>query len=138
MYKALEMEDIKKYLNVEFLIEDRDISFLKSFLNDSSTFAFVAVEEGLFVGVIYGYILQKPFNEPMFYIHSLDVDVRYRRRGIGTKLMEKAIRYGEELGCYKGFVITNQSNEYACKVYEKLGGIRTHQDDVVYEYKKRD
>ena len=56
----------------------------------------------------------------MFYIHSVDVISRCQNKGIGTKLMEYVFKYiRNEKKYYNFFILTEDTNIRACKVYEK-------------------
>ena len=112
-----------------------NIDKINEFIEDESSFAFIAIDEKV-VGLVYGYILKRLNSDPMFYIHSVEVLKNYRRKGLGFEMMEKSINYALDKNCYKGFLITNKSNEKACKLYEKVNGKVIYNDDVVYEWKK--
>lgn len=62
----------------------------------------------------------RPDGKSMFYIHSVDVIPEYQNKGIGTKLMEYVLKYiRDEKRYYKFFVLTEETNIRACKVYQK-------------------
>lgn len=62
----------------------------------------------------------RPDGKSMFYIHSVDVIPKYQNKGIGTKLMEYVLKYiRDEKRYYKFFVLTEETNIRACKVYQK-------------------
>lgn len=59
-------------------------------------------------------------EKSMFYIHSVDVISEYQNKGIGTKLMEFMLEYiKKENKYYKFFVLTENDNIKACKLYQK-------------------
>jgi len=55
------------------------------------------------------------------YIGHLIVDKNYRQKGIGKKLMQKAIEYLKQSNCYKVIIQSGIEREGAHKFYEKLG-----------------
>ncbi|MCL2266634.1 MAG: GNAT family N-acetyltransferase [Treponema sp.] len=55
------------------------------------------------------------------YIGHLIVDKNYRQKGIGKKLMQKAIEYSKQSNCYKVIIQSGIEREGAHKFYEKLG-----------------
>ena len=132
--KILENSDIRNVQNAMFLKQVVDVEILKWFIQDSSSFAFIAVEDSEVVGLVYGYILFKPFSNPMFYIHSVDVKQEYQGQGIGTNMIEQCIDYAKKKNCYKGFIITNKENVPANKLYQKTGASNPYEDDIVYEF----
>ena len=57
----------------EVLIDDNmvfDIDNLKGFLNDTSSFGFIAKENNKIIGFAYCYTLLRPDGKTMFYLHS--------------------------------------------------------------------
>ena len=70
---------------------------------------------------LYGYGMLRPDGKSMFYIHAVDVLPDYQNDGIGTKLMEYVMNYLKDEGkYYKFFVLTENDNIRACKVYQKF------------------
>jgi len=61
------------------------------------------------------------FGKSIGHIGHLIVDRNYRQKGIGKKLMQKAIKYAEECNCYKIIIQSGIEREEAHKFYEKLG-----------------
>ena len=62
----------------------------------------------------------RPDGKRMFYIHSVDVIKELQSKGIGTKLMEYTLNYvKKENKYYKFFVLTEEDNIKACKLYQK-------------------
>ncbi|HIH0582090.1 TPA: hypothetical protein ACYHQW_002818, partial [Staphylococcus aureus] len=58
----------------EVLIDDNmvfDIDNLKGFLNDTSSFGFIAKENNKIIGFAYCYTLLRPDGKTMFYLHSI-------------------------------------------------------------------
>ncbi|MBP3597576.1 MAG: GNAT family N-acetyltransferase [Clostridia bacterium] len=93
---------------------------LEKFINNKNNYAFVGIHEDEVIAFLYGYGMVRPDGKSMFYIHSVDVASNYQNNGIGTKLMEYVIAYiKEEQLYYKFFVLTEDDNIRACKVYQK-------------------
>ena len=108
----------------EVLIDDNmvfDIDNLKGFLNDTSSFGFIAKENNKIIGFAYCYTLLRPDGKTMFYLHSI---------GMLPFIKE----YSKEIGCSEMFLITDKGNPRACHVYEKLGGKNDYKDEIVYVY----
>ncbi len=61
-------------------------------------------------------------------IYEIDVDAAYRRRGIGAGLLRELERIARERGIEEAFVLTDEDNTAAMRLYESVGGKRT---DVV-------
>ena len=121
----------------EFLIDDNmvfDIDNLKGFLNDTSSFGFIAKENNKIIGFAYCYTLLRPDGKTMFYLHSIGMLANYQDKGYGSKLLSFIKEYSKEIGCSEMFLITDKGNPRACHVYEKLGGKNDYKDEIVYVY----
>jgi aminoglycoside 6'-N-acetyltransferase I len=62
---------------------------------------------------------------------------RFRRQGLGRKLVSRLIERGRELGCTEAWVATELGNKPARALYEALGGIPDEEHAVVYVYPLR-
>lgn len=127
--------------NKDFFVEHSETTtnddHIDDFLKDESTLLFYAANEDEVCGVIYGYVLRRLDTLPMLYIHSVDVYERFRRLGIGSSMVQAMIEYAQKNDFYKVFLITNKSNEKAVKLYTKAGGTSKFDDDLVFEWKKK-
>ena len=80
------------------------------------------------VGFAFGYELPRRHGRPrIFFVYEVDVDERYRRRGIGRRLMEELLR-----GRKEAFVLTDADNDAAMALYASLGGTRV--DSVMWDF----
>jgi ribosomal-protein-alanine N-acetyltransferase len=55
------------------------------------------------------------------HINNLAIHPLYRRRGIGTALLQHAMRTAAQLGARRATLEVRQSNEEARRIYERLG-----------------
>jgi GNAT superfamily N-acetyltransferase len=58
---------------------------------------------------------------PWAIIENVVVDSRYHRKGIGRLLMEQAIRYAREAGCYKVSLLSHKKRLEAHDFYRSMG-----------------
>lgn len=81
------------------------------------------------MGLVLGYELQRRhgYNVTLC-IYEIDVNPAYRRRGIGTRLLRELERIARERGIEEAFVLTDEDNAAAMRLYESFGGQR---NDVV-------
>lgn len=103
-------------------IDDKDIKKkdIKEFIINNDNYCFIGIIENEVIAFLYGYGLLRPDGKSMFYIHSVDVISRCQNKGIGTKLMEYVLKYiRNEKKYYNFFILTEDTNIRACKVYEK-------------------
>jgi aminoglycoside 3-N-acetyltransferase I len=97
-------------------------------LADERTIFVAAFDGAAPIGFAFGYVLPRRHGRPtIFFVYELDVDERYRRRGIGRRLMEELLAGHEE-----AFVLTDADNEAAMALYASLGGTRV--DSVMWDF----
>lgn len=134
-YKLLVNEELDFMKNV--LSEDNmifDIGYLKSFIDNENSYAFIAKEGEKIIGFAYGYALLRPDGRTMFYVHSIGILSDYQNKGYGTGLLSFIKDYSKNIGCSKMFIITDKGNSRACHVYEKVGGMNDIENEIVYVY----
>ena len=94
---------------------------IEKFIIDDDNYCFVGILENKIVAFLYGYGMLRPDGKSMFYIHSVDVFEDYQNNGIGTKLIDYVLNYVKnENKYYKFFVLSENDNIRACKVYQKF------------------
>lgn len=136
-YKLLEKQDAQ--LIKDFIDDEKteyNSALLEAFLEEKNAYAYVAKEDSSIVGFAYGYVLIRPDGQRDFYLHAIDIMEKYQSHGYGTELMKYIYAHSKSMGCRKMFLITNKSNESACRCYEKAGGISKAEDDIVYAFKE--
>jgi ribosomal protein S18 acetylase RimI-like enzyme len=101
------------------------------FLAAEGTVAFVATDHDEVAGWCWGQHMVRPDETSMIYLHELDVDERFRRRGVGRDLVVSFINAGRALGATKMFLTTGATNEPARALYEQLGGGLAEQGPTV-------
>ena len=79
---------------------------------------YVAVEAGKLCGFIAS--RYEPWNRRLVIVHFY-VDLQCRRRGIGRRLMERAIEFGGRLGAKTAWVETSNLNHPGILAYQRLG-----------------
>jgi ribosomal protein S18 acetylase RimI-like enzyme len=80
------------------------------------------------VGFAFGYELPRRHGRPtVFFVYEVEVDERYRRRGIGRRLLEALLA-----GRGDAFVLTEPDNDAANALYASLGGTRV--DSVMWDF----
>ena len=106
-------------------------------LADEATIFLAAFDGNEPVGFVFGYELLRRHGVPsMLFIYELEVNERYRRQGIATRLMTELEQIAHSRGIGEGFVLTEPDNEAANTLYESLGGERS--DTVMWDYRYAD
>ena len=97
-------------------------------LADERTTFVAAFDGDTPIGFAFGYVLPRRHGKPtIFFVYEIDVDERYRRQGIGRRLMEELL-FGHE----EAFVLTDAGNDAAMALYASLGGTRV--DSVMWDF----
>ena len=113
-----------------------DEAMLKAFLNEKNAYGYIVAENGKAVGFAYGYVLQEPNGQKVYYLHAIDIMKEWQNQGYGTELVRFVHEHSKALGCRKMFLLTHKHNAPACRCYEKAGGIwNAASDDIVFAFK---
>lgn len=107
-------------------------------LRDPAAIFLVAFDDGAPVGLVLGYELQRRhgYNVTLC-IYEIDVNAAYRRRGIGTRLLRELERIARERGIEEAFVLTDEDNAAAMRLYESVGGQRNDVVEWDFNYTER-
>lgn len=104
---------------------------LKRLLSDDGFLAVVALEGEKVVGGLTLYLLPQYYEEiPVGYIYDIGVLPEYQRKGVGRKLLEKALKYSREKGCREVFVQADKEDDHALEFYRSCG--TTIESEVVH------
>jgi ribosomal protein S18 acetylase RimI-like enzyme len=80
------------------------------------------------VGFAFGYVLPRRHGNPAsMFVYELEVDERYRRTGIATRLMRELLASAPE-----AYVFTEPDNDAANAFYASLGGTRV--ETVMWDF----
>jgi len=111
-----------------------EVDAARRFLDDDSNVLLVAYVEGEPAGFVTGTLLAHPDKPaPELFLNELGVDDPYRGRGIGRALVEQLWRVAQERGCRGMWVLTDDGNVAANKVYAAAGAIRVGAE-VMYQW----
>ncbi|XP_053458746.1 N-alpha-acetyltransferase 30 [Nycticebus coucang] len=119
----LQMPDIMRLITKD-LSEPYSIYTYRYFIHNWPQLCFLAMVGEECVGAI---VCKLDMHKKMFrrgYIAMLAVDSKYRRNGIGTNLVKKAIYAMVEGDCDEVVLETEITNKSALKLYENLGFVR--------------
>lgn len=119
----LQMPEIMRLITKD-LSEPYSIYTYRYFIHNWPQLCFLAMVGEECVGAI---VCKLDMHKKMFrrgYIAMLAVDSKYRRNGIGTNLVKKAIYAMVEGDCDEVVLETEITNKSALKLYENLGFVR--------------
>ena len=84
---------------------------------------FIAKDEGKIIAACFIAIIPNLTyrGKSIGLIENVIVDEKYRRKGIGQRIMELALKHAKEKRCYKVILQSGMQRTDAHKFYEKLG-----------------
>jgi aminoglycoside 6'-N-acetyltransferase I len=94
----------------------------RAFLADARHHMFVAMEDGVVVGMVSAMDYVHPDKAPQLWINEIGVAPSHRRRGIGRRLLDAVVEHGRTLGCTEAWLGTEEDNEAARRLYAAAGG----------------
>jgi ribosomal protein S18 acetylase RimI-like enzyme len=94
----------------------------------------IAYVDGQAAGFVSGTELTHPDqSQPELFLNELGVDAAYRGRGIGSALVSALWELAQSRSCRGMWVLTDEANAAAKKVYGGTGGIR-QADQVMFQW----
>lgn len=111
-----------------------DLEATRRFLADDANVLLLAYEDGAAAGFVSGTALTHPDKSaPEMFLNELAVDEAFRGRGIGRALVAELWRLAQSRGCRGMWVLTDDDNAPANKVYSAAGGERL-EPQVMYQF----
>jgi len=92
------------------------------FLADPRHHLAVAIDGGVVVGMASGVHYLHPDKPPQLFINEVGVASSHQGRGIGRRVLDALLERGRTLGCSEAWVLTDESNSIARKLYASAGG----------------
>ncbi|XP_047533868.1 N-alpha-acetyltransferase 30-like [Vanessa atalanta] len=119
----LQMPEIMRLIQKD-LSEPYSIYTYRYFIHNWPKLCFLASHEGKCIGAIVCKLDMHRNNVKRGYIAMLAVDEKYRKRKIGSRLVQKAIRAMIDDNADEVVLETEITNKPALKLYENLGFVR--------------
>ena len=105
-----------------------------SILANPANVLLVAEAEARIKGFLFAHWIDRlPSQAKQLFIYEVEVADRYRRAGIGSALLAKALSTAHGRGA-RAFVFTNHSNPAAIGLYRRAGGIARKGDDILFVF----
>jgi GNAT superfamily N-acetyltransferase len=111
-----------------------DMDTLKSYVETSGAYGFVYRAEEKAVGFAYGCRLPRPDGQTEMYLHSIDILPGYQGRGYGSKFFKAILDFAKAHDFCQLFLNSSQSLQNARHIYEKFGGVRECEDEIIFSY----
>lgn len=114
---------------------DLDDGAIRAFLEDPGAYLLLAHVDARPAGFALAHALPRiDARGAMLYLHEVDVLPEFRRMGVATALTGAMLETCRERAFGELFVISNETNVAAMRLYESTGGERPASDDVVFVY----
>ena len=82
-----------------------DEAVLKAFLEEKNAYGYIAVDNRKAVGFAYGYVLNEPDGQKVYYLHAIDVMKRWQNQGYGTELVRFVHEHSKPWAAAKCFCL---------------------------------
>ena len=111
-----------------------DVETVRAFLADTRSHLLIAYVDGDPAGFVSGAELTHPDKaRPELFVNELGVLGAYQSRGIGRALVSALWEIAQRRGCRGMWVLTDEGNVAALKVYGATGGMRMG-DQVLFQW----
>lgn len=108
----------------------------KAFLSDERTVCLVAFVGQDPIGFLYANELYRRHGDlSHLCLYEIGVAEEYRGSGVGRQLFDALGAHAHKRGISHGFAVTNMSNRDAMELFDKVGGARGANDDVVFAFR---
>ena len=112
-----------------------DVEATRRFLEDEANHLLIAYADGEPAGFVSGTELTHPDqSRPELFLNELGVDEEFRGRGTGTALVAKLWEIAQSRGCRGMWVLTDDANPAALKVYARAGATRLPEPQVMFQW----
>src|SRR3954468_4112639 len=106
----------------------------RRFLSDPRHVVLLGYVDGQPAGFLSAVEVFHPDKRPELFLNEIAVVEAQRRLGVGGALIGELKRQAEQRGCLNIWVLTDEGNEGAMKLYGKTGGIWDGRQQVMFEY----
>lgn len=108
--------------------------WITEFLSDGRHHLAVAVEEGIVVGMASAVHYVHPDKAPELWINEVGVATAHQRKGVAQRLLGALFAHGRGLGCVQAWVLADQSNTVAHRLYRSAGGQAAAEPCIMFEF----
>jgi ribosomal protein S18 acetylase RimI-like enzyme len=135
--RRLTPDDAPIARQVVALFHGRDIpiEYHERYLANPANYLYIADVDNALAGFLSAHRLDRLNRvETQFFIYEIEVAEEFRRRGIGSALMQCVLKMSMEERL-EAFVFTNHSNQAAVQFYRGLGGVIENGDELMFEFR---
>jgi len=108
--------------------------FTADFLADERHHLIVALDDDMVVGMASAVHYVHPDKAPELWINEVGVSPSYQAQGIGKQLMNALLEHARTLNCKEAWVLTDETNTAAKKLYSSVGGKEEPERPVYFTF----
>ncbi len=108
-----------------------DPALAAEFLSDPRHHLAIAIEDGQIVGMASGVHYVHPDKAPELWVNEVGVAPAQQGRGVGRRILAVLLEHGRSLGCQEAWLLTDDSNAAARRMYAAAGGRETTRQIMV-------
>jgi len=99
-----------------------DSRLASEFLSDPRHHLAVAIDRGQVIGFASGVHYVHPDKPAEFWINEVGVAPGHQGGGVGKAVVRALLEHGKRLGCQQAWVLTDNANTAAIRLYASVGG----------------
>jgi aminoglycoside 6'-N-acetyltransferase I len=111
-----------------------DRGLVTEFLGDERHHLAVAIDDGRVVGFTSGVHYVHPDKPAELWINEVGVTPSHQGRGIGKAVVRALLQEARRLGCREAWVLTDQANHAAKRLYASIGGQEAPPGQVMFTF----
>ncbi len=116
-----------------------DPALAAEFLSDPRHHLAIAIEDGQIVGMASGVHYVHPDKAPELWVNEVGVAPAQQGRGVGRRILAVLLEHGRSLGCQEAWLLTDDSNAAARRMYAAAGGRETTRQIMVsFDFREGD
>jgi ribosomal protein S18 acetylase RimI-like enzyme len=145
LIKRIKIEDIDENFISELRLsfepepgdtQDWDLESTKNFVSNEKNILIIAFVGDEIAGFIFGWEVPRLEKAKHFYIDEVATTEKFQRQGIATKMFDLLKKIMTEEKFELMYVLTEEDNIPACKLYESLDtNVERENGVVMFEYK---
>ena len=111
-----------------------DAALSAEFLRDPRHHLAVAIDGDVLVGMASAVHYVHPDKRPQLFINEVGVASSHQGLGIGRRLLDALLDRGRSLGCSEAWVLTDENNSIARRLYAGAGGQANSEPAIMYTF----
>jgi GNAT superfamily N-acetyltransferase len=104
------------------------------FLADPRHHLAVAIDGGQVVGMATALHYVHPDKPPELWINEVGVATTHQGRGVATRILHALFAHARTLGCVEAWVLTEEANTAARRLYAGVGGMEAADRPVMFTF----